>query len=170
MKNAAKTTKQQRGRPFQKGQSGNPAGHSLGSRHKNILAMEALLDAEADTIVRKTIEMAKNGDSLAIRLCLERIIPPRKDRPISFEAPTIATAADALKALGALIEAVAEGKLTPTEASELFENDRQLCPSLEQQNWSVGFPSSASRSTSPRVSHADQVVAIGSDKADRRYS
>jgi hypothetical protein len=57
--------------------------------------------------------MANAGDSLAKRLCLERIIPPRKDRPISFEAPAIATAADALKALGALIEAVGRGKITP---------------------------------------------------------
>jgi Family of unknown function (DUF5681) len=89
--------------PFKKGQSGNPAGRPIGARHETTLAMKALLNGEANTIVRKAIEMAKDGDALAMHLCLERIIPPRKDRSISFEAPTIGTAADALKALGSLI-------------------------------------------------------------------
>jgi hypothetical protein len=53
------------GRPFKKGQSGNPAARPIGSRHKTTLAMESLLDGEADTIVRKAIEMAKDGDALA---------------------------------------------------------------------------------------------------------
>lgn len=66
-----------------------------------------------------------------IRLCLERIIPPRKDRPISFEAPTIATAADALKVLGSLIEAVAQGKITPIEAGELSKMIDSYVRSLE---------------------------------------
>jgi hypothetical protein len=105
--------------PFKKGKSGNPAGRPVGARHRTTVAMEQLLDGEADTIVRKAIEMAKGGDGLALRLCLDRIIPPRKDRPIFFEVPAITTAADALKAIGAVVEAVAEGKITPTEAAEL---------------------------------------------------
>ena len=133
MSKAETAAKLQRGpgRPFKKGQSGNPAGRPVGARHKTTLAMEALLDGEADTIVRKAIQMAKDGDALAMRLCLERIIPPRKDRPISFEAPTIATAADALKALGSLIEAVAQGTITPTEASELSKMIDSYVRSLE---------------------------------------
>jgi hypothetical protein len=45
------------------------------------LAVEALLDGEAETITRKAIELAKEGDLTALRLCLDRIAPPRKDRP-----------------------------------------------------------------------------------------
>jgi hypothetical protein len=116
---AENTGRKQRGRPFQKGESGNPAGKPKGSRNKTTLAMEALLDGEADAIVRKAIEKAKEGDGTALRMCLERIVPPRKDRPVSFSLPPIKTAADALTATGALVAAVANGDITPSEAAEL---------------------------------------------------
>lgn len=63
--------------------------------------------------------MAKDGDMTAIRLCMDRIVPPRKDRPIPFPMPKMETAADAVKASAAVIAAVAEGELTPSEAAEL---------------------------------------------------
>ena len=119
MGDAATTVGKQRGRPFRPGQSGNPAGRSKGSRHKATLAMEALFEGEAEAIGRKAIEKAKEGDTMAMRLCLERIIAPRKDRPVAFEMPKLETAADAVKATGAIAQAVADGDLTPSEAGEL---------------------------------------------------
>jgi hypothetical protein len=98
---------------------GNPAGKLKGTRNKTTLAVEALLDGEAETITRKAIQLAKEGDLTALRLCLDRIAPPRKDRPVLFELPPITSAADAVQASGALVAAVAEGELTPTEAGEL---------------------------------------------------
>lgn len=86
---AKKTAEKQRGRPFEPGQSGNPAGRPLGSRNKATMAVENLLDAEAEAITRKAIELAKDGDMTAVRLCLERILPPRRDRPVIFELPGI---------------------------------------------------------------------------------
>jgi hypothetical protein len=83
MDDAATTARKQRGRPFRPGQSGNPAGRRTGSRHKATLAMEALFEGEAEAIGRKAIEKAKEGDTTAMRLCLERIIAPRKDRPVA---------------------------------------------------------------------------------------
>jgi hypothetical protein len=68
---------------------------------------------------RKAIELAKAGDMTAIRLCMERILPPRKDRPVSFTLPTITSAKDALSALSALLTAVSTGELTPSEAAEV---------------------------------------------------
>jgi hypothetical protein len=62
--------------------------------------MEALLDGEAEAIVRKAVEKAKEGDTTALRMCLERIVPPRKDRPVGFTFPPIKTAADGLEAAG----------------------------------------------------------------------
>lgn len=110
-KNASKT----RGRPFEAGNPGRPKG----SRHKITLAVEALLDGEAETLTRKAIEMGKEGDLMALRLCLERICPPRKDRPVPFSAPTIRTAGDAVQAVAAIVQAVAAGDLTPVEAGDL---------------------------------------------------
>jgi hypothetical protein len=79
--------KQQIGRPFEPGQSGNPAGRPKGSRNKATLAVEVLLDGEAESITRKAIELAKKGDLAAIRLCLDRIASPRKDRPVPSCCP-----------------------------------------------------------------------------------
>jgi Family of unknown function (DUF5681) len=111
--------KRGRAKPWKPGQSGNPAGRPKGARHKTTLAMEALLDGEADTITRKAVEMAKGGDMVAIRLCLERIVPARRDRPVSFALPKLETAGDAVKATAAIVEAVSLGDLTPSEAAEL---------------------------------------------------
>ena len=105
--------------PFEPGQSGNPAGKARGTRNKVTLAIEALLDGEAEALTRKAIELAKAGDMAALRLCMDRLAPPRKDRPVMFELPTITCAADAVKASAALVTAVAVGDLTPAEAGEL---------------------------------------------------
>jgi hypothetical protein len=109
----------QRGRPFQAGQSGNPGGRPKGSRNRATLALESLLDGEAEALTRKAIELALGGDMTALRLCLDRILPPRKDRPVVFSIPVIQTAADAKMASAALLSAVAAGSLTPSEAAEV---------------------------------------------------
>jgi hypothetical protein len=97
---------------------GNP-GKPKGARHKVTLAIEALLDGEAEALMRKAIELAKAGDLVALRLCLERICPPRKDRPVTFTLPSLESGTDAKNAVAALVKAVAQGDLTPGEASEM---------------------------------------------------
>ena len=104
-----KTGEKQAGR-FKPGESGNPAGRPPGSRNKTTLAVEALLDGEAEELTRKAIELAKEGDLTALRLCLERIVPARKDRPVVFALPDLETAGDAVKAWAAIMEAVASGE------------------------------------------------------------
>ena len=79
----------------------------------------ALLDGEADAVTRKCIEMALDGDTTALRLCLERIAPPHKDRPVTFALPPLETADDAAAAMAAIAEAVASGELTPLEARDI---------------------------------------------------
>ncbi|MSO66295.1 MAG: hypothetical protein EXQ82_00465 [Pseudolabrys sp.] len=105
--------------PYESGQSNNPNGRPKGARNKATLAAEALLDGEAEAITRKAIELAKGGDMTAIRLCLERIIPARRDRVAAFALPKVQSVADAVTAVTAIIEAVADGDLTPAEAAEL---------------------------------------------------
>ena len=46
--------------------------------------------------------------------------PPRRDAPVTFALPSIQTAADAAKAAGAVLEAVALGDLTPLEAAQIM--------------------------------------------------
>jgi hypothetical protein len=83
-------------------------------------AVEALLDGEAEAISRKLIEKALEGDTTALRLCLERILPPRRDRPVAFDLPKIETAADALKASASVLASCAAGGLSPGEAAEIM--------------------------------------------------
>src|SRR5215472_16581083 len=106
--NAANT----RGRPFQQGNPGRPPG----ARHKATLAAEALLDGEAEGLTRKCVEAALGGDMGALRICMDRILPPRRDRPVSFKVPALKSAEDAAAAMAAITEAVAAGELTLAEA------------------------------------------------------
>src|ERR1700716_2949183 len=93
-------------------QPGNP-GRPKGARNKATVAAELLLDGDAEAITSKAIELAKEGDMAAIRICMDRFCPPRKDRPISFELPKLERVADASAAMAAIVSAVASGELTP---------------------------------------------------------
>ena len=96
------------------------AGRPKGARNKATQAVLALLEGEGEALTRKAIEMALAGDGAALRLCLDRIAPPRKDNPVSFPLPPMKTAHDAAQAAGAVLEAVALGELTPIEAMQIM--------------------------------------------------
>jgi hypothetical protein len=64
-----------------------------------------MLDGEAEAITRMAVKKAKEGDGTALRLCLERILPPRKDRPVSFSLPQLGTVTDAPAATAAIVAA-----------------------------------------------------------------
>ena len=108
-----------KGKPFGEHNPGNTAGRPKGARNRTTVALEKLFDDEAMSITRKVIELAQNGDTVALRLCLDRLIPVRKDRPITFALPAIDTPADLTKATNALLQGVADGEITPSEAAEL---------------------------------------------------
>lgn len=98
---------------------GNP-GKPKGSRHRATRAVLDLLDGEAETLTRKAVEMAMAGDGAALRLCLERIAPPRKDAPVNFTLPAMESAQDAAKAVAAILASVAAGDLTPDEGGHIM--------------------------------------------------
>ena len=108
------------GAKFTPGKSGNPAGKPKGARNKTTLAIEALLAGEAEELTRKAIEMAKEGDGPALRMCLDRLAPPRKDSPVCFDLAPIKSVADTVEASSALLSAVAGGDVTPDEAARIM--------------------------------------------------
>lgn len=128
----ANTGAKQGGR-FKAGQSGNPAGKPKGARHKTTLAVQALLDGEAEEVTRKVIEAAKSGDMTAIRLVLERILPPRKDAPVVLSLPPINNPADGINALTAIMQAVSLGEITPAEGNALSSIIEQVIGAHETQ-------------------------------------
>jgi Family of unknown function (DUF5681) len=114
-----KTGRKQADTRFKPGQSGNPDGRPRGSRNATTLALEALLDGQSETLTQKAIDLALGGDMGALRLCLDRILPPRKDRPVSFTLPSINSAQDAAAIVSSVLTAVASGEITPTDAAEV---------------------------------------------------
>jgi hypothetical protein len=112
------TGEQQAGR-FRKGQSGNPAGRPAGSRNAATLACEALLEGQAEALTQKAVDMALAGDTVALKICIDRIFPVRKDRAVSFPLPPITSARDAADIAAAIAQAVAAGHITPSEAAEI---------------------------------------------------
>ena len=114
----ANTARKQAG-GFQKGQSGNPRGRPAGSRNNATLACEALLEGQAEALTQKAVEMALGGDTVALKLRLDRIYPARIDRPVAFPLRPITSARDAADIAAAVAEAVAAGHLTPSEAAEI---------------------------------------------------
>lgn len=96
------------------------AGRPKGARNKATQAVMALLEGEAEALSRKAVEMALAGDSVALRLCLDRIAPPRKDSRVQFALPRMTTARDAAQAAGAVLQAVSKGDLTPTEGAQVM--------------------------------------------------
>jgi len=118
---AENTAAKQRGRPFEPGKSGNPNGRPKGARNHATVLAEALLDGEADVIMRKLIEKAQEGDGAALRLCLDRLLPPRRGRSVTFELPAkIESPADAVQASKLVLAACSAGSLTLDEASQIM--------------------------------------------------
>src|SRR5215204_2547200 len=81
----------------------NPNGKPKGTRHRVTMAAETLMEGEAEAITRKAIELAKGGDGPALRLCMDRIYPPRKDRPVRFRLPSLDKVEDAVAAHAAIL-------------------------------------------------------------------
>jgi len=133
MTSPRKNVSNTRGKPFAPGNPGKPKG----SRHKTTLAVEALLEGQAELLTQAAIGKALEGDTTALRLCLDRIAPPRKGRPVAFSLPAIATANDTLAALGAVLNAVADGVLTTDEAAgigSLLEAHRRAVETINLES------------------------------------
>jgi hypothetical protein len=109
------------GTRFRRGRSGNPAGRPKGSFRAGMRVAARLLDDEAEALAHKAIEMALDGDPVAVRFCLGRILGNRCGQPVELDLPAIAAPADLGPAVGAVAAAVGEGRLTPEEAMHLAQ-------------------------------------------------
>lgn len=98
---------------------GSP-GRPKGARHRVTRAVESLLEGEAEGLTRKAVEMALEGDTVALRLCLERIAPARKDAPVEFDLPPMSSAKEAARAAQSVLAAVADSQLTPLEGASIM--------------------------------------------------
>ena len=102
---------------FKPGQSGNPGGKPKGARDKRTV-LRSLLEPHADDLAKKAVELALNGDVAALRLCLERLIPPirGRDEPVNIGPLRGSLSAQARQ----ITRAIAGGKLIPSEGSSIL--------------------------------------------------
>lgn len=116
-KNGQKTAGRTSAGRFATGNTGKPRG----ARHKATQAALALLEGEGEALARKAVEMALNGDVVALRLCLERLVPVRKEGTIRFDLPPLVKSEDAPAAARAVLKALAGGQISPTDAESALK-------------------------------------------------
>ena len=102
---------------FKKGESGNPDGRPTGSKDKRT-ELRGLLRPHAKELVNKVVEKALEGDTTALRLCLDRLIPP-------YRAGNISVVLDDLEGTltekgEKIISAMGSGQITPSDASSML--------------------------------------------------
>ncbi len=134
MTDTEKAGQKQRGRPWQKGQSGNPAGRPKGARNRTTRLAEALVSDEAEKIIRATIDAALQGEVSAQRALLDRLLPPLRDRPLTIDLPDLDGAGGITDAMARVLAAVASGDLTPSEGqamAALIEAHRRAVETAE---------------------------------------
>ena len=70
-------------------------------------------------LARKAVELALAGDTTALRVCIERLVPVARERAIEVELPTLKAAGDLPAAVAQILAAVGAGEITPTEGERL---------------------------------------------------
>jgi len=102
---------------FEKGKSGNPNGRPPGTHDKRREARK-LLESHREDLVKKVVDLALNGDTQALKICIDRIVPALrpKDAPILLAKPK-----GGLSEYGrTVLEAMAAGDITPDEATTVM--------------------------------------------------
>ena len=103
---------------FKKGQSGNRAGRPKGIKDRRVKYRE-LLEHHAPALVDKAVKLALGGNTTALRLCLERIIPPVKtdNEPVEL----IGLKGTLTEQGQTIIDAMSKGTLAPSEAATVLQ-------------------------------------------------
>lgn len=142
-----------RGRPFQPGNKYG-RGRPPGSRNKSARVLQSELDRHGEYLIKRCVYMAHQGDRTALRLCMERLMPVRRQRTVQFKVRPVKTLADVDAASQSVVSDIARGQLTPAEGqaiSGILEDRRKVIEThemeerigvLEQTNQAAQKPSS----------------------------
>jgi hypothetical protein len=128
---------QLRGRPFQPGNTFG-RGRPKGSRNKTTRKMQELLDRYLEPITQKLISMAMKGDPVALRLCVERLSPARRDGYVQIRLAGAQTVGQIIASNERVLQGVARGEITPTEGES-------ICRILEERRRSIDTVELAAR-------------------------
>ncbi len=106
-----------RGRPFE---AGNKMGRGRrpGSRNKRTL-FAGMMEGHGEAIIKQCQILAMKGDPMALKLCIERLVPPCKSSSNRFRLPPLLTVSDLVKALPRILQEVARGRLSAQEGEAI---------------------------------------------------
>lgn len=104
-----------RGKPFPKGNPGRPKG----ARHRASILAEKLLAKDIEDVVVALIKAAKDGDVLAGKAILDKLLPPAKSVPVRLPLPSVSSPAEAIEALNLVIRAATNGTIDPSAAVDI---------------------------------------------------
>ena len=78
------------------------------------------MEGQLEQITQTLIDAALDGDLAAIRLILERLVPPCKEKALpQLNLPPVTDASSLPKLTAAILGAVADGRITPGEGQAL---------------------------------------------------
>jgi hypothetical protein len=107
------------GRPWVKGQSGNPRGRPPSYAHKAAWVAQRMLDRKTVDLVDKVIGSGQGSDKSMLRLYAQKMVPPRQEVPVWLNLPPIEERADIVAALRAVATGVAQGDITSAQGLRL---------------------------------------------------
>ena len=106
-----------RGRPFEMGNTAG-LGRTPGSRNKRTV-FQVALEIGGEKIVEKIKALALDSDPVAMRLCIERLVPVLKPPLRRFAMPPVDTAEQLKEAVSAVVQAVANGMVSAREGESV---------------------------------------------------
>lgn len=109
---------------FKKGQSGNPTGRPPGSKDKRT-ALREMLESHSEELINKALELAREGDSAALKMCIDRLMPPL--RPQHEKILLEGISGTLTEQAQAIIQNMAEGKLAPDQATNMIQAISAMC-------------------------------------------
>jgi len=108
-----------RGRPFERGRSGNPSGRPAGSLGKKTLAAQRFIETRLDALIKVVDEAARAGDGAMIRFLIARVLPRQRDRFVTIDIPDLNSPWACDKAMQRTIQSASAGEITLSEAERL---------------------------------------------------
>ena len=103
-----------RGKPFQ-ADNKYGRGRPPGSRNKDVSGWQEVLESHGETLIKKCLFMAMQGNITPLRLCFEQLFPARRQRVLQFKLPALKTMTDLASASETVVRGVTGGRLTPSE-------------------------------------------------------
>jgi hypothetical protein len=101
---------------WKKGQSGNPSGRPPQGREE----LRERLAQRSDEVINKTVELALEGDTTALRLVLERLVPPMKASQAPARIEGMLPEGTLRERAEAILQQVAEGRLSVNDGTEMI--------------------------------------------------